>query len=87
MDARKLVRALRIFLETLRRMKGLTVYSTSLEDEIKVLEVMEKYNLDFDDALQAYVASIFGATVVSFDDDFDKLDFIERKTPADVLKS
>ena len=68
-------------------MEGLTVYSTTLDDEIKVLKVMEKYDLDFDDALQAYVASIFGATVVSFDEDFDRIDFIERKTPADVLKS
>ena len=47
--------ALKIFLKSIGKMKGLSIYNTDLRDEIAVIDEME-VGLDFDDALQSYVA-------------------------------
>jgi hypothetical protein len=52
----------------------------------RVLSVIKKFNLDFDDAYQYVAAERNGLVLVSFDADFDKTD-MKRKTPADLLES
>ena len=53
------------------------------DDTAHVLDVMARYNLDFDDAYQYIVAEKYNLTLVSFDSDFDRT---ERgcKTPAEI---
>ncbi|MBI2185261.1 MAG: type II toxin-antitoxin system VapC family toxin [Thaumarchaeota archaeon] len=69
------------FLKNLNNSVGLEVYDTSLEEESAVPWIMETTRLDFDDALQYYVAQRSDAeAIVSFDKHFDGLD-IPRKEP------
>jgi predicted nucleic acid-binding protein len=42
--------------------------------------------LDFDDALQSYVAKKLGAKIVSFDKHFDKVKGLSRSRPEQVVK-
>ena len=51
----------------------------------RVVEIMDRFRLDFDDAYQYVAAEIEDATIVSFDKDFDKTEQ-ERLTPMQVLK-
>ncbi len=50
----------------------------------QLLETREEFGLDFDDSYQYVAAGMIGATVVSFDKDFDRTDR-GRKTPAQAL--
>jgi len=54
------------------------------EDMRALVDVMEHYNLDFDDAYQYVVATEFDADIVSFDGDFDRTDR-GRVMPSGVL--
>ncbi len=54
------------------------------EDTKRIIEVMGKFNLDFDDAYQYVAAEKYGLTLVSFDKDFDRTDR-GRKTPQELL--
>ncbi len=49
----------------------------------QLVEVSEKFNLDFDDAYQYLCALKYGLTLISFDSDFDRTD-LQRKTPDQV---
>ncbi len=51
----------------------------------RVVEIMDRFGLDFDDAYQYVAAEIEKATIVSFDKDFDKTEQ-GRLTPMQVLK-
>lgn len=51
----------------------------------RVVAVMEKYNLDFDDAYQYVAAEQTGAVIVSFDRDFDRTDR-RRQSPVDIMR-
>ena len=55
------------------------------EDMAKVVDVMQKFNLDFDDAYQYVVAERYGLTIVSFDSDFDRTER-GHKVPKDLLE-
>ncbi len=55
------------------------------EDSIKIVQVSEKFNLDFDDAYQYTSAEKYNLILVSFDSDYDRTER-GRKTPAQVLK-
>jgi len=44
------------FLKNIQNSLGLDVYETGLDDEIAISMIMGKMKLDFDDALQYYVA-------------------------------
>jgi len=55
------------------------------EDMTKVVGVVQRFNLDFDDAYQYAVAERYGLTIISFDADFDRTEK-GRKTPKDLLK-
>ena len=61
--------------------QGLTVYQTSPTEEQQIVALTKKINLNFDDALQYYVARTLGAVLVSFDKDFDRTD-MKRVEPA-----
>ena len=70
------------FLRNVQNSLGLIVYETSLEDEMAVSMLMDKVKLDFDDALQYYVAKKLGVdAIVSYDKHFDVTD-IPRKEPS-----
>lgn len=47
--------------------------------------VIDRFNLDFDDAYQYVAAQKYGLTIVSFDRDFDRTD-LGRKTPGELLQ-
>jgi predicted nucleic acid-binding protein len=50
-----------------------------------VIDTIDMYKLDFDDAYQYVAAERNELTLISFDSDFDKTDK-GKKTPADVLR-
>jgi len=64
---------------------NVSIVRLSPEDMAKVVDAMQKFNLDFDDAYQYVVAERYGLTVISFDADFDRTER-GRKTPKDLLK-
>ncbi len=86
MDNFKKINELRIFLEVIAEFKGLEIYSTDIKDEILAIDMM-KGGLDFDDALQSYIATKLGAKIVSFDKHFDKVRGLERLIPKDIVKN
>ena len=55
------------------------------QDTEELINVKDRYGLDFDDAYQYVAAEKYSLTIVSFDGDYDRTD-LGRKTPADVLK-
>jgi uncharacterized protein len=57
------------FLETIEQAKGLTIYPTNITEEREAIRYIEKFSLDFDDALQYYIAHALHLTLVSFDHD------------------
>jgi len=53
-------------------------------DKIKATEIMRDEGLDYDDALAAYVIKKLDlGVIVSYDSHFDKVSWLERKTPED----
>jgi len=52
----------------------------------RVVEIMDRFRLDFDDAYQYVAAEMENASIVSFDKDFDKTEQ-GRLTPMQVLKA
>lgn len=73
------------FLRNVEGSLGLTVYETSIEEDMAVSILMDKVKLDFDDAVQYYLAKKLGVeAIVSYDKHFDKVD-IKRKEPLDFL--
>ncbi len=76
---------LKLFLTLLSTFRGLTVITTLPIDDVHVLEVMRKFNLDFDDAINYYIVKKYKMKgIISFDKHFDKTD-IKRIEPVDVL--
>lgn len=76
------LKELKTFLTSLLAYKGLHVYSTSITDEIKAVEISLKHNLDMDDAIQyAAALSINADAITSFDKHFDGLK-IPRTDPS-----
>lgn len=73
------------FLRNVQGSLGLNVYETGVEEEMAASMLMDKVKLDFDDAVQYYLAKKLGVeAIVSYDKHFDKAD-IERKEPSDFL--
>ncbi|EQD56804.1 PilT domain-containing protein [mine drainage metagenome] len=73
------------FLRDVNSSIGLRLYDTNTQDEIAVTLFQEASKLDFDDALQYFVAKKLGAeSIISFDRDFDNLD-IKRLEPNQVI--
>ena len=79
------IEELKLFLTLLSTFRGLIVITTSPTDDVHVLEIMKKFNLDFDDAINYYIVKKYKMKgIVSFDKHFDKTD-IKRVEPVDVL--
>jgi len=72
------------FLRDLAIRAGMTVISISLDRMEAVIDVAQKFRLDFDDAYQYVAAEEQGLILVSFDADFDRTTR-GRKTPAAIL--
>jgi predicted nucleic acid-binding protein len=69
------------FLRNVQNSLGLSVYETSVEEEMAASMLMDKVKLDFDDAIQYYIAKKFGVeAIISYDKHFDTVD-IKRKEP------
>lgn len=64
---------------------GIIITSLVVDDMESVVNVSQKYKLDFDDAYQYVIAEKYGLTIISFDSDFDRTEQ-GRKTPGEVLK-
>lgn len=59
--------------------RGIEIYNISLDDRIKSIELMKKYNLDYDDAITLQAAIATGSKeIMSFDKHFDKVNEIKR---------
>ena len=74
-------KAINIFLTTISTFKGLSILTTSIQDNINIIKCMQKTGLDFDDALNYFLVKKYRLKgIVSFDKDFDKTD-IKRFEP------
>jgi len=79
-------RELALFLASLLRYRGLKIHPMGLGDRIKATSLMKDYGLNFDDALAAQaLRELSTDTIVSYDNDFDSVDWIKRRTPEDLL--
>ena len=63
---------------------GVGLVSIQPADMIHLVEVMDRFDLDFDDAYQYVAAQQSSAMIISFDKDFDRTEQ-GRQTPAQVL--
>jgi len=61
---------LKEFLQSLNALTNLSIYHTTLDEDLKILDILEKSKLDFDDANQYYIAKKFDAEIITFDKDF-----------------
>ncbi len=77
--------ALSQFVDDVFLQGGVALVSVQPEFMHRLVEVMERFNLDFDDAYQYEAAGQADAVIVSFDDDFDRTDR-RRQTPVDILR-
>lgn len=77
---------LETFLEVIGNFKGLSVYSTKIEEEREAIEIISQEGLDFDDALQTYIARKLNTQIVSFDKHFDRVKGIRRVEPGEILE-
>ena len=72
---------LKTFLLSLTAYKGLYIYSTTIADELKAVEIATTQNLDMDDAIKYQTAlSTNTEAIISFDKHFNNLS-IPRKEP------
>ncbi len=79
-------RELAIFLASLLRYKGLSIHSVGLGGRMRAVSMMRDYGLDFDDAIAAQALKELSIdTIVSYDDDFDSVGWVKRRTPEDLL--
>lgn len=75
------------FLNSLHQYEGLRIHKLNLANKIRATSYMRENKLDFDDALAAQaLEELSTRTISSYDDDFDSVDWIERKTPRDILE-
>jgi uncharacterized protein len=63
---------------------AVTLISIKPEETQSLVDAMDKYNLDFDDAYQYVAAEQNNLVIVSFDNDFDRT-VRGKKTPAEIL--
>jgi len=77
---------LRKFLGSILLFKGLKIHYLSIPDRITSTRHIEQYGLDFDDATayQAMKAHKI-KEIVSYDEHFDKIRDIKRRTPQELL--
>jgi len=64
---------------------GVNILTIKYKNLDKVIDIINQFNIDFDDAYQYYLSKEYKLILISFDKDFDKTD-IKRKTPTDFIK-
>ncbi len=69
------------FLDDIIDNQAIRQYHTTPEEEFEIIRTIPQLNLDFDDALQYYVAKKFSATIVTYDRHFNKLKDITILAP------
>ncbi|MEK6850351.1 MAG: type II toxin-antitoxin system VapC family toxin [Nanoarchaeota archaeon] len=70
------------FLNNIINSEGLIVYDITIGDRLKAVKFMEKYKLDYEDALTLQAAiSTKSEEIVSFDKHFDNIKEIKRIEP------
>lgn len=75
----------RMFLEFISKTPFINVINITVEDDKKILEIVEKTDLDFDDALQYYLAGeLECSAIITFDKDFRKTS-LACLTPAQAV--
>jgi predicted nucleic acid-binding protein len=72
------------FVDDLFVQGGVTLVAVRPEAMYRLVEVMDQFNLDFDDAYQYVAAEANEAQLVSFDTDFDRTDR-PRRTPGEII--
>lgn len=74
--------AVETFLLSLLGYDGLTVITQSVAEKGMACRLLERYGLDFDDALAVQAAlSLDESRIISYDTDFDPVPMVERTTP------
>jgi hypothetical protein len=63
---------------------AVTLIRLDPEDTRRIIQIIEQFGLDFDDAYQYVAAEKYNLTLISFDGDFDRTER-GRKTPAEIL--
>ncbi len=63
---------------------GVNIVSVPATSMHQVVDVIDQFNLDFDDAYQYIAAIKCDAVIISFDRDFDRTEK-GRRTPSDIL--
>jgi len=75
-----------IFLSSLLKYRGLSIINISLSSKINSTELMDLYDLDFDDALICQCMKEKNLKkLISYDTHFDNMTFIERITPDKLI--
>ena len=64
---------------------GVAIIALSAREMEGIIQVAQRFDLDFDDAYQYATAVHYGLTIVSFDSDFDRTKR-GRKVPKDLLE-
>ncbi len=78
---------LALFLASLFLYKGLVIYPIGMGGRLKATHLMKDYGLDFDDALALQaMRDLSIETLVSYDRDFDSIDWVRRITPENLMK-
>ena len=72
-----------VFIEDILQNADISVLSININEFSEIAVLITKYNLDFDDAYQYFIAEKYDLTLVSFDHDFD-ITPRGRKEPKDV---
>ena len=75
----------RRFLKDMILDPGVVVITLSAQEMERLIDVAQRFNLDFDDAYQYAVAERYDLTLVSLDSDFDRTER-GRKVPKDLLE-
>ncbi len=61
---------LKEFLQALHDFPNISIYHTTLEEDLDIIGIMGQTRLDFDDANQYYIAKKFEAEIITFDNHF-----------------
>jgi predicted nucleic acid-binding protein len=72
------------FIEDVVTNGGIGLITCRPEEVVLVVEAMDDFGFDFDDAYQYVIAEQNNLVIVSFDGDFDKAP-LGRKTPTEIL--
>ncbi|HEX9970958.1 MAG TPA: PIN domain-containing protein [bacterium] len=73
LEKRRMINELQIFMSSLSEMENLLFYYPTFEEEREIITNMTRWNLDFDDSFQYFVAQKMDAEIITFDHDFQKI--------------